>query len=496
MKKNLLLTAVLIAVSFNAYAFTQATPPPAEIAAVLHSGESVLPAPPEIGSELWLNDSLLYKLYKEPALKNMEENWDSVWAVMNEQYYFALFRLGADTVMHVPFLTDVVWTKNAKTGKYSVTYNRNTTDFPEMNNLETLCEAMKTYHTELWRTRQRPYYYFNDWYKGKKYSRSTANASSYPSGHAYFKALFGKCLEIIDPENTEVIDNMMEEWLHCRLQLGAHWNTDLIAGRQLGEIAFDSAMTVDAFRNQVYAAKNELRAYRLAHSLPESGKPEACDIDADIETSIAGMQGSTTDITIHRILYKDGWFNTLCLPFSLTASEIASGPLAGCELFEFESATKNGEALELNIHPTENILAGHPYLIRWTSGDNILSMTFRNVLITASSGTAVGTGVQFVGTIGQSELTGGNENQLFLGVNNTLYWPDSDNSLKGFRAYFLVDGVVAPSHSPARLVIRPHTPTSIGTLETNGSTGKVMENGQLIILHKGTRYNAQGTIVK
>ncbi len=496
MKKFFLLSAALTAAFCTAYAEVKAVTLPDEIKAVLHSGETVLPPPPEIGSEVWLNDSALYKLYKEPSLKDGAENWDSVWAKMNEQYYFSLYRLSADSVMNVPLITDLSWTRYAN-GVYKVTtYNRNTTDFPEMNLLEQMCEEMKEYHTDLWRTRQRPYYYFNDWYSGKKYSRSTANASSYPSGHAYFKGLFGKCLEVIDPDNTEKTDKMMEEWLHCRLQLGAHWNTDLIAGRQLGQIAFDSAMTVDAFRNQVYAAKNELKAYRSAHSLPMSEQKEALDTDADIETYIAGLEGSTIDFTIHRLLYKDGFFNTLCLPFSLTATQIAQSVLAGCELYEFESAAKNGDALELVISRADNIVAGQPYLIRWQGGENILSMTFRDVLISASSGTAVGTGVQFVGTIGQSELTAGNQNILFVGANNTLYWAESDNALKGFRAYFLVSEDTAPVYSPARIVIRSHTPTGIDVPQNEAQTCKRLENGQMIILRNGVKYNAQGQIVE
>ena len=503
MKKFFLLAAVVAALSFNARMTVRAVDVPSEIKAVLHSGELFLPPPPEIGSPLWLDDSVKYKLYKEPRLNSDgTENWDSVWAVMNEQYYFSLYRLSADSVMKMPLITDVSWTQNAKTGKYTVSYTRNNTDFPAINALEALCEGMKSYHTKLWRTRQRPYCYFNDFYNAKRYSRNTADSTSYPSGHGYFRGLFGKCMEVIDPEHNEAVQKMLDEWLHCRLQRGAHWNTDLIAGKQLGEIAFDSAMTVDAFRNQVLAAREELKAYRLEHGMPVSAQPETSDIDAGIGTYLASLQGSTaTSLTINRIMYKDGFFNTLCLPFSLDAEQIAAGPLAGCELFEFESAVKNGDALELNVSPVADITAGHPYLVRWKSGNNILSMTFSNVLVTAAAGLSVGSGVKFVGTIGQAELSAGNGNQLFLGANNTLYWPDSDNSLKGFRAYFLVTDGTIPAHSPARLVLRPDTPSGIDSQTVSNpaagkQTVKLIEDAQLIIIVDGVRYNIQGNLVK
>ena len=243
----------------------------AELKAALPSGEFFLPAPPEFGSLIWKDDSAKYFQYKEAARKydaEKQERWDSVWAKMNEQYYFALYRLAADSVMNAPFITDVTWTKNAKTGKYTVSYTRNQTDFPEMNKLELLCEQMKEDNTSnLWRTRMRPYCYFGDWYSGKKYQEMTANSSSYPSGHGYFSGLFGMCLLYIDPANSLAINKMLDEWLMCRLLLGAHWNTDLAAGKQLGAIAFAIAMNFDQFRNQVEAAKTELENYRASHPI-------------------------------------------------------------------------------------------------------------------------------------------------------------------------------------------------------------------------------------
>ena len=239
---------------------------------VLPSGQYFLPAPPEIGSLVWQDDSVKYFEYKELARRMdtvRNERWDSVWAVMNEQYYFALYRVGADSVMNAPFLSNLSWTKNANNGKYTVSYTRNTTDFPEMNTLEEMCEQMKTANTSnLWRTRTRPYKYFGGWYKGKYYPVDLNNQDSYPSGHGYFGGLFGMCLMYIDPDNALAIKQMMDEWVECRLLLGAHWNTDLSAGWQLGAMAFAIAMNIDQFRSQVLAAKAELEDYRAQQTTP------------------------------------------------------------------------------------------------------------------------------------------------------------------------------------------------------------------------------------
>lgn len=248
----------------------------ADLKAALPSGEYFLPRPPEVGSLVWLDDSIKYYEYKEAARRWDEEKqdyWDSVWAVMNEQYYFALYRVGADSVMNAPFLTDVSWTKAAN-GKCQVTYTRNLTDFPQMNALEELCEAMKTANTSnTWRTRPRPYYYFGEWYKGTKYPVNRSEKTSYPSGHGYFAGLFGMCLLYIDADNALKIKNMIDEWMNCRLLLGAHWNTDLAAGQQLGAMAFAIAMNYDQFRDLVLAAKAELEAYRATHQGSSTATP-------------------------------------------------------------------------------------------------------------------------------------------------------------------------------------------------------------------------------
>lgn len=267
------LAFVVAAMCSSAYAATGITLD-AELKAALPSGEFFLPGPPEEGSLIWKDDSIKYFQYKE-SVRNYDEQkqdyWDSAWAKMNEQYYFLLYRLAADSVMNAPFLTDVAWTKGAK--KWTVTYTRNTTDFPEMNRLELMCEQMKEDNTSgLWRTRPRPYFYFSDWYSGTKYSSTNATqlkssgASSYPSGHGYFAGLFGMCMLYIDPDHSLAIKRMIDEWAACRLLVGAHWNTDVEDGKQLGAIAFAIAMNYDQFRNQVEAAKAELEAWREAQT--------------------------------------------------------------------------------------------------------------------------------------------------------------------------------------------------------------------------------------
>jgi hypothetical protein len=234
--------------------------------------------------------------------------------------------------------------------------------------------------------------------------------------------------------------------------------------------------------------------------------PETSDNVDGIETAMAALIGAgTTDLIINRELFKDGSFNTLCLPFSLNASELAASPLAGCKLYSLSDADDNGDHLYLTITEETSIEAGMPYLIKWNYGSKITSMTFTGVTVTASTGSTVTKGnVQFVGTIGRSTLPSDDETRqsyLFLGANDNLYYPESGDvtSMKGFRAYFIVDNASGdvPRHAPARLVIAPKMPTAVENVQgDNVQSTKVIENGQLFIIKNGVKYNAQGKVVK
>ena len=233
--------------------------------------------------------------------------------------------------------------------------------------------------------------------------------------------------------------------------------------------------------------------------------PETSDNVDGIESAMAALvaAGGTTDLIINRTLYKDGCFNTLCLPFSLNEAELAASPLAGCLLYSLSDASYDGDNLYLTIAEESTIEAGMPYLIKWNYGSNITSMTFTGVTVTASTGSTVEKGsVKFVGTIGRSTLPHGDADYLFLGANDNLYYSDDydDTSMKGFRAYFIVNSEAStdiPRHAPARLVIAPKMPTAVENVQgDNVQSTKVIENGQLYIIKNGVKYNAQGQIIK
>ena len=93
------------------------------------------------------------------------------------------------------------------------------------------------------------------------------------------------------------------------------------------------------------------------------------DNEADIAT--AGATGDIYNVTLSgRTIYVDGDWNTLTLPFSLTAAEIAASPLAELTIKELNGLTSglDGDGkLTLNFTDATTIEAGKPYIARWKS---------------------------------------------------------------------------------------------------------------------------------
>ena len=181
--------------------------------------------------------------------------------------------------------------------------------------------------------------------------------------------------------------------------------------------------------------------------------------DADNSSVIREKNGYPANVTLSgRTLYKDGDWNTLCLPFSLTAAQIAAGPLAGADIRTLADASYNNGTLSLNFAEVTEIQAGVPYIVKWpASNENIVNPVFNGVTISSAinpiySGDAQ-VGVGFGGTYDYLQFTSEARNVLFLGAKNTLYYPLNGAHIGPHRAYFELNGIWAgesPQQAPVR----------------------------------------------
>ena len=146
-----------------------------------------------------------------------------------------------------------------------------------------------------------------------------------------------------------------------------------------------------------------------------------------------------------RTLTKDGTWNTLCLPFSLSEEQIEGSPLAGAVIKEMDSSTSlsNDGLLTLNFKNAQSIEAGKAYIVKWeTKGENIVNPLFHGVTISNSSlveTESTDGKVKFVGQYSPFAIDNDNINEiLFIGSGNKIGDSKNPRQLKSCRAHFWV----------------------------------------------------------
>ena len=206
--------------------------------------------------------------------------------------------------------------------------------------------------------------------------------------------------------------------------------------------------------------------------MPEDFVLELPD-DQDNSAVVEAWDGVTTNVRLTgRKLWKDGDWNTICLPFKFTSQTDynnifysaydymvldtegkynAEGDLYyhGDDQIESDFTQQTGfdaetGTLTLYFNYATSYSPNTPYIIRWekdTDNPYIESPEFTNVIITKTMNnvTSQDGKVSFVGNYDYRYFTAADKSILFLGADNTLYYPESGAHIGPFRAYFQVD---------------------------------------------------------
>ena len=162
-------------------------------------------------------------------------------------------------------------------------------------------------------------------------------------------------------------------------------------------------------------------------------------LDENAETSVtedailnAATAGTAYDVKLARTLTANVW-NTICLPFDVTAEQIANVLKSAGNVKEFdrEDATKQ----TIYFKDATTMVAGKPYLIKPT--ESAKELVFKGVKITEYEPKSTsGDNYAVYGTFGKYTMkTDGTE--LFLKTDGKFYIPAASTAtMKGFRAYF------------------------------------------------------------
>ncbi len=216
---------------------------------------------------------------------------------------------------------------------------------------------------------------------------------------------------------------------------------------------------------------------------------ELIEANEGIAASSIVLQGHT--------LYKDGAWNTLCLPFDV--GNFTGTPLEGATVMSLNTTKNSGTGfdeetgvLTLNFTDATSIAAGKPYIVKWaTTGQEISNPVFDHVTISSIKPLTVTSKdekVSFMGTYDYISFDTDDRSILYMGAENTLYWPKSGASIGAFRAYFQLTD---PNVNASAIVL------NFGDGETTG-IGSI-DNGELRIENDdwysldGRRLNAKPT---
>lgn len=200
--------------------------------------------------------------------------------------------------------------------------------------------------------------------------------------------------------------------------------------------------------------------------------------EAKNNNMIEAWNGQTTTVILKdRTLFKDGSWNTLCLPFPLSAEQLAASPLAGADIRTMTDASLSGGTLTLNFTPrtgenaVTSIAAGTPYIIKWTKAEDyeqanaqtrdVRNPTFTGVTISNQTNGITSGNVTFKGTYSPVNFNSTDATVLFLGDNNMLYFPENGAKINACRAYFQLDGITAGDVNKARLLVNDSSATEI-----------------------------------
>ena len=217
------------------------------------------------------------------------------------------------------------------------------------------------------------------------------------------------------------------------------------------------------------------------------------DEQATDMTYINDLNGQSRKPLLKRT-FKGGMYNTVCFPFNnVTDAELVNLFGEGYELLELSSATLNGTELNLifaNVNLSEATY-GRPYLIKPTHDVTNPLFNSHTIYKSVSHLTKECDAVDFIGSFIAGEVPAG-ENNLFLGPNDLLYFSQDATPIKGMRAYFHVKGAAAAAKR-ARIIMKENGATAIDLVNDEHKAIKRIENGQVVILRDGIRYNVMGT---
>lgn len=288
---------------------------------------------------------------------------------------------------------------------------------------------------------------------------------------------------------VELYSDLASSKIDDAYETAESYGTGLITLAQTITVESDGDYYIKVVNDRKYS-KSTLRSISIAPSITID------EAEDNIESVIEPNDGKVVNAELTRS-FVAGMYNTICLPFAVSAAEMGRVfPGAVVKELSSSSIEEGGFVLNLNFSSVSEIAAGVPYLIQ--PAEDIDNPKFIGVTIDKTLRPTNTSKANFVGNFVKGTIDA-DENNLFLGAENTLYFPTAVIDIKGMRGYFVIHDAAAHMIKRARIVENEQTQTDIELVKSQEPTvnnQKLLINGQLIIVRDGVRYNVMGARVQ
>lgn len=199
--------------------------------------------------------------------------------------------------------------------------------------------------------------------------------------------------------------------------------------------------------------------------------------------------GDAFNITDIVLIEKDytrsvtnGNYGTICLPR-------ASASVSGATLYRIVDKDATG----IIIEQVDAMEAGMPYIFQATDSELRVAMTGDEASVQDANG--------LVGFLGDGTTDVPQNGHCYVIAANQLHLVNSDVTIATNRAYIDVEAInaIAPAPGRQRRVVKVADSEQVVTAVSDVTTAtsqKVLENGRLLIIRDGIKYNVQGQVVR
>ena len=223
------------------------------------------------------------------------------------------------------------------------------------------------------------------------------------------------------------------------------------------------------------------------------------DENTEDDGSIAAAAGNTYTFLLKRSFEADRYY-TICIPVGSWNDELKLAFGDDYELWKMTSATQSGDEIDLNFTQIngESFHAGWPYIIKPSVAvQNPIFYNKKEIKNSTYNNTQSFDAADFIGTFYKGKIDAG-VNNLYLQNNDLYYSASNDTPIKGTRAWIHLKPAGGSAGVRAHIVMGGKVATDINLVNgelTNGVV-KTIENGQLVIIRDGVRYNVMGIVIE